>query len=122
MLGGNGLNSTQMYAVAGPASEGVVVGAAWFIGGKENGNLEFVKRFKTKYGNDPDQFAAQAMPARKSLQRSPKRAQRQKKKFSPGSRAARRTPRCWATSASMQSRCEGGSGRLADRKGGFAPF
>jgi branched-chain amino acid transport system substrate-binding protein len=60
MLGGNGLNSTQMYAVAGPASEGVVVGAAWFIGGKENGNLEFVKRFKTKYGNDPDQFAAQA--------------------------------------------------------------
>jgi branched-chain amino acid transport system substrate-binding protein len=60
MLGGNGLNSTQMYAVAGPASEGVVVGAAWFIGGKENGNLEFVKRFKAKYGNDPDQFAAQA--------------------------------------------------------------
>jgi branched-chain amino acid transport system substrate-binding protein len=60
MLGGNGLNSTQMYAVAGPAAEGVVVGAAWFIGGKEAGNLDFVKRFKAKYGNDPDQFAAQA--------------------------------------------------------------
>jgi branched-chain amino acid transport system substrate-binding protein len=60
MLGGNGLNSTQMYKVAGPASEGVVVGAAWFIGGKEPGNLEFVKRFKAKYGTDPDQFAAQA--------------------------------------------------------------
>ncbi|HEY5350142.1 MAG TPA: ABC transporter substrate-binding protein [Candidatus Lustribacter sp.] len=60
MVGGNGLNSTQMYAVAGPAAEGVVVGAAWFIGGKEAGNIEFVKRFKAKYGNDPDQFAAQA--------------------------------------------------------------
>jgi len=63
MLGGNGLNSTQMYEVAGPASNGVVVGAAWFIGGKYTGNLEFVKRFKTKYGNNPDQFAAQAYAA-----------------------------------------------------------
>ena len=63
MIGGNGLNSTQMYKVAGPASEGVVVGAAWFIGGKETGNLDFVKRFKAKYGNDPDQFAAQAYAA-----------------------------------------------------------
>ncbi len=59
-MGGNGLNSTQMYAVAGPSSVGVVVGAAWFIGGKEGGNADFVKRFKAKYGSDPDQFAAQA--------------------------------------------------------------
>jgi branched-chain amino acid transport system substrate-binding protein len=60
LMGGNGLNSTQMYAVAGPASQGVVVGAAWFIGSKEGGNLDFVKRFKAKYGTDPDQFAAQS--------------------------------------------------------------
>jgi branched-chain amino acid transport system substrate-binding protein len=60
MLGGNGLNSTQMYAVAGAASQGVVVGAAWFIGSKDGGNLDFVKRFKAKFGTDPDQFAAQA--------------------------------------------------------------
>src|SRR5580698_5068360 len=63
MLGGNGLNSTQMYQTAGPASVGVVVGAAWFIGGKYTGNLEFVQRFKKKYGIDPDQFAAQAYAA-----------------------------------------------------------
>lgn len=63
MVGGNGLNSTQMYKVAGPAAQGVVVGAAWFIGGKYSGNLEFVKRFKAKYGNNPDQFAAQAYAA-----------------------------------------------------------
>ena len=60
MMGGNGLNSTQMYQVAGPAAVGVVVGAAWYIGGQYAGNLEFVKRFKAKYGNLPDQFAAQA--------------------------------------------------------------
>ena len=63
MLGGNGLNSTQMYQTAGPASVGVVVGAAWFIGGKYTGNLEFVQRFKEKYGTTPDQFAAQAYAA-----------------------------------------------------------
>lgn len=63
VMGGNGLNSTQMYAVAGAAAQGVVVGAAWFIEGKEAGNLDFVKRFKAKYGNDPDQFAAQAYAA-----------------------------------------------------------
>jgi branched-chain amino acid transport system substrate-binding protein len=60
MVGGNGLNSTAMYAVAGPAAEGVVVGAAWFIGNKYTGNEAFVKRFKAKYGTLPDQFAAQA--------------------------------------------------------------
>jgi branched-chain amino acid transport system substrate-binding protein len=63
MMGGNGLNSTQMYQAAGPASKGVVVGAAWFIGGKYTGNLEFVSRFKKKYGTNPDQFAAQAYAA-----------------------------------------------------------
>ena len=63
MLGGNGLNSTQMYQAAGPAAKGVVVGAAWFIGGKYTGNLEFVSRFKKKYGTNPDQFAAQAYAA-----------------------------------------------------------
>ena len=63
MMGGNGLNSTQMYATAGPAAAGVVVGAAWYIGGQYTGNLEFVKRFKKKFGNTPDQFAAQAYAA-----------------------------------------------------------
>jgi branched-chain amino acid transport system substrate-binding protein len=63
MVGGNGLNSTQVYKVAGPPSLGVVVGAAWFIAGKAPGNLAFVKRFQAKYGTDPDQFAAQSYAA-----------------------------------------------------------
>lgn len=60
MMGGNGLNSTQMYKVAGPASRGVVVGAAWFIDNDYTGNRAFVKRFEAKFGTTPDQFAAQA--------------------------------------------------------------
>jgi branched-chain amino acid transport system substrate-binding protein len=60
MMGGNGLNSTQMYDVAGPGAKGTVVGAAWFIGSAYNGNREFVARYKKKYGINPDQFAAQA--------------------------------------------------------------
>lgn len=60
MMGGNGLNSTEMYKVAGPAADGVVVGAAWFIDGQYTGNPAFVKRFQAKYGMLPDQFAAQA--------------------------------------------------------------
>jgi branched-chain amino acid transport system substrate-binding protein len=63
MVGGNGLNSPVFYQVAGPAAQGVVVGAAWFIGGTFGGNLEFVKRFKARYGHDPDQFAAQSYAA-----------------------------------------------------------
>jgi len=60
MMGGNGLNSSQMYDVAGPGAQGTVVGAAWFIDGKYTGNREFVARFKKKFGTLPDQFAAQA--------------------------------------------------------------
>ena len=60
MIGGNGLNSTQMYKVAGAAAQGVVVGAAWFINAKYESNPGFVKRFSAKYGTMPDQFAAQA--------------------------------------------------------------
>ncbi|MFN2461105.1 MAG: ABC transporter substrate-binding protein [Candidatus Velthaea sp.] len=60
MMGGNGLNSPQMYDVAGPGARGTVVGAAWFLGGGYTGNREFVARYKKKFGNTPDQFAAQS--------------------------------------------------------------
>ncbi len=63
MMGGNGLNSSQMYDVAGPGSAGVVVGAAWSIAGKYTGNASFVARYTKKFGTPPDQFAAQAYAA-----------------------------------------------------------
>jgi len=45
---------------AGPAAEGAISGAAWFISGDAPGNQDFVKAYRAKYNNDPDQFAAQA--------------------------------------------------------------
>ncbi len=63
MVGGNGLNAPDMYSVAGPASQGTVVGAAWFSGAKYSSNLDFVKHYSAKYGKGPDQFAAQSYAA-----------------------------------------------------------
>ncbi len=63
MVGGNGLNSPEMYTVAGPAAQGVVVGAAWFSGAIYPSNVDFVKHYTAKYGKGPDQFAAQSYAA-----------------------------------------------------------
>jgi branched-chain amino acid transport system substrate-binding protein len=63
MIGGNGLNSPEMYAVAGPTAQGTVVGAAWYSGAKYPSNVDFVKHYTAKYGKGPDQFAAQSYAA-----------------------------------------------------------
>jgi len=63
MIGGNGLNSPEMYSVAGPAAQGTVVGAAWYSGAKYPSNLAFVKSYNAKFGKPPDQFAAQSYAA-----------------------------------------------------------
>jgi len=63
IVGGNGLNSPQVYGLSGGASEGVVVGAAWAIGAQNPGNLDFVHAYRVRYEKDPDQFAAQAFAA-----------------------------------------------------------
>lgn len=60
VIGGNGLNSPLIAAVAGDAGDGTLVGTPWFIGKDEPVNQKFVAAFKAKYGSDPDQFAAQA--------------------------------------------------------------
>ena len=59
-IGGNGLNSPKLAQLAGTAAEGAISGAAWFINAETPGNQAFVKAYRDKYGNDPDQFAAQA--------------------------------------------------------------
>jgi len=60
LVGGNGLNSPDMESVAGPAAQGTVVGAAWYVNAKYPSNIAFVKEYTAKYGKPPDQFAAQA--------------------------------------------------------------
>lgn len=63
IVGGNGLNSPQVYGLSGGAAEGVVVGAAWAIGAGTPGNLDFVQSYRVRFLKDPDQFAAQAFAA-----------------------------------------------------------
>jgi branched-chain amino acid transport system substrate-binding protein len=63
VIGGNGLNSPKFIELAGPAAEGVVVGAAYYLGNNFTGNRAFVDRYTKRYGSGPDQFAAQAYAA-----------------------------------------------------------
>jgi branched-chain amino acid transport system substrate-binding protein len=63
LIGGNGLNSPKFISLAGPAAEGVVVGAAYFSGNTYPGNREFVANYQKRFGSLPDQFAAQAYAA-----------------------------------------------------------
>ncbi|MCC7105736.1 MAG: ABC transporter substrate-binding protein [Chloroflexi bacterium] len=60
IIGGNGFNSPQLAKLAGPAAEGAISGAAWFISADAPGNAAFVKAYRERYNSDPDQFAAQA--------------------------------------------------------------
>lgn len=59
-IGGNGSNSPKLGQIAGKAADGLIVGSPWFIAKPDQVNVDFVKNFKAKYGQDPDQFAAQA--------------------------------------------------------------
>jgi branched-chain amino acid transport system substrate-binding protein len=89
MMGGNGLNSPEMYAVAGPAAQGTVVGAAWFSGAKYPSNLDFVKRYTAKYGKGPDQFAAQSYAAAQIIATLVKGGATTKDEMAAGLRSAR---------------------------------
>ncbi|MFE1600746.1 ABC transporter substrate-binding protein [Methylobacterium sp. ID0610] len=60
IIGGNGLNSPKLGEIAGTAADGTIVGSPWFIGKKDPANQSFVTAFREKYGDSPDQFAAQA--------------------------------------------------------------
>src|SRR3954447_5997441 len=59
-IGGNGFNSPKLGTIAGEAADGTLVGSPWFVGKKDAANIQFVADFKTKYNEEPDQFAAQA--------------------------------------------------------------
>jgi branched-chain amino acid transport system substrate-binding protein len=59
-IGGNGFNSPKLGEIAGAAADGTLVGTPWFAGKKDEANEKFVAAFKARYGENPDQFAAQA--------------------------------------------------------------
>lgn len=60
IIGGNGFNNPKLMKDAGPAAEGVVVGAAWNSASTNDLNTAFLKDFQAKFNAAPDQFAAQA--------------------------------------------------------------
>ncbi len=60
IVGGNGFNTPAIAKNAGDAAEGVIVGAAWNQASTDPISQQFLKNYKAKYNNDPDQFAAQA--------------------------------------------------------------
>lgn len=62
IVGNNGFNSPALMQNGGAAAEGVIVGAAWHASASTSNakSQAFIKNFKAKFNQDPDQFAAQA--------------------------------------------------------------
>jgi branched-chain amino acid transport system substrate-binding protein len=73
-LGGNGFNTAVVSKQAGEAGRGAQSGSAWYINNDFAGNKEFVSAYRTKYGSEPDQFAAQGYTGLLVLADSAKRA------------------------------------------------
>lgn len=59
-VGGNGFNSPEVIDIAGDAGNGLIVATPWFTGKDDEKVQDFVKAYKDEYGDEPDQFAAQA--------------------------------------------------------------
>jgi branched-chain amino acid transport system substrate-binding protein len=73
-LGGNGFNTAKVSKQAGAAGKGAESGSAWYINNTFASNAGFVNSYRTKYGSDPDQFAAQGFAAIRILADSARRA------------------------------------------------
>lgn len=63
VIGSNGFNSPVLIDQAGKAAEGVIVGSPWFPEKKDEKVQAFRKKYKERFGEDPDQFAAQGYDA-----------------------------------------------------------
>ena len=61
VIGGNGLNSAALLSHANAGL--MVVGTAWSKASTDKTNTDFVAAYKTRFGVDPDQFAAQSYTA-----------------------------------------------------------
>jgi branched-chain amino acid transport system substrate-binding protein len=59
---------------AGQAGQGARSASAWYIGNTFPSNADFVSAYRTAYGKDPDQFAAQGYTGIKIIADAAKRA------------------------------------------------
>jgi branched-chain amino acid transport system substrate-binding protein len=60
IIGNNSFNSDSVLHSAGAAAEGLIVGSAWSAANPSARNQQFIQSYHSRYGVDPDQFAAQA--------------------------------------------------------------
>ena len=60
ILGGNAFNSAATSKAAGRDGRGAQSAAAWFEGNGSVENEEFITAYRAAWGEEPDQFAAQA--------------------------------------------------------------
>jgi branched-chain amino acid transport system substrate-binding protein len=60
MVGGNAFNSAVLRSMTADAAEGVIVGGGWSAASDDPRSRAFVASFRSRWDQDPDQFAAQA--------------------------------------------------------------
>ena len=60
IIGGNGLNTSNMFSVCQKYCDGVIVAQAYSPAQTSAANQVFVKEYRAQYKKDPPQFAAQA--------------------------------------------------------------
>ena len=60
IVGSNAFNSDAVLRSAGAAAEGLIVGSAWSVSNQSARNQQFIQSYRARYGEDPDQVAAQA--------------------------------------------------------------
>ncbi len=60
ILGGNAFNSRSAAEALGLTGKGAQSAAAWYAGNDSEENRDFIEQYQQAYGQEPDQFAAQA--------------------------------------------------------------
>jgi branched-chain amino acid transport system substrate-binding protein len=62
-IGCNATISAKLFELAGPAANGIIVGASWFAGYDSPKSRAFVEAYQKRYGATPDIYAAQGYDA-----------------------------------------------------------
>jgi branched-chain amino acid transport system substrate-binding protein len=73
-IGCNANISAKLFELAGPAANGIIVGAAWYAGFDSPRSKAFVEAYRKRYGTTPDIYAAQGYDAAYLLAEAIRRA------------------------------------------------
>ncbi len=60
IVGSSAFNSDAVLRTAGDTAEGLIVGSGWSANNPSARNQQFIQSYRSRYGVDPDQVAAQA--------------------------------------------------------------